>query len=68
MKRLSAWGPPAAAIGFAEWGRIGVSAEPAVRLEATLGNAAEMWIEMQAGFDLWRAGQKSRAECITVNG
>lgn len=38
-------------------GRAGVSAEMALRLEAALGTSAEMWIEMQAGYDLWKARQ-----------
>jgi plasmid maintenance system antidote protein VapI len=24
-------------------------------LEAALGTSAEMWVEMQAGYDLWKA-------------
>ena len=36
-------------------GRAGVSAEMALRLEGALGTSAEMWIEMQAGYDLWVA-------------
>jgi addiction module HigA family antidote len=36
-------------------GRAGVSAEMALRLEAALGTSAEMWVEMQAGYDLWVA-------------
>ncbi len=38
-------------------GRAGVSAEMALRLEAALGTTAEMWIQMQAGHDLWKARQ-----------
>jgi addiction module HigA family antidote len=38
-------------------GRAGVSAEMALRLEAALGTSAEMWVEMQAGYDLWQARQ-----------
>ncbi len=41
-------------------GRAGVSAEMALRLEAALGTTAEMWIQMQAGFDLWKARQKPK--------
>ena len=36
-------------------GRAGVSAEMALRLEGALGTSAEMWVEMQAGYDLWVA-------------
>lgn len=41
-------------------GRGGISAEMALRLESALGTSAEMWMEMQAGFDLWRARQRRR--------
>ena len=36
-------------------GRAGVSPAMALRLEAALGTSAEMWLEMQAGYDLWQA-------------
>ncbi len=36
----------------------GVSAEMAVRLAAALGTSADVWLHMQANFDLWQA-QKS---------
>ena len=39
-------------------GRAGVSAQMALRLEAALGTSAEMWLEMQAGYDLWQARQR----------
>ena len=41
-------------------GRSGVSAEMALRLESALGTSAEMWLEMQAGYDLWQARQHRR--------
>lgn len=41
-------------------GRAGVSAEMALRLEAALGTSAEMWLEMQAGYELWQARQRGR--------
>ena len=41
-------------------GRAGVSAEMALRLEAALGTSAEMWIEMQAGYELWQARQRPK--------
>ena len=41
-------------------GRSGVSAEMALRLEAALGTSAEMWLEMQTGYDLWQARQQRR--------
>ena len=36
-------------------GRAGISPTMALRLEAALGTSAEMWLEMQAGYDLWQA-------------
>ncbi|MBK7904054.1 MAG: HigA family addiction module antidote protein [Proteobacteria bacterium] len=36
-------------------GRAGVSASMALRLEGALGTSAEMWLNMQANHDLWRA-------------
>jgi addiction module HigA family antidote len=41
-------------------GRAGISAEMALRLEAALGTSAEMWVQMQAARDLWRARQQGR--------
>jgi antitoxin HigA-1 len=41
-------------------GRAGVSAKMALRLEAALGTSAEMWLEMQAGYELWQARQHAR--------
>jgi addiction module HigA family antidote len=41
-------------------GRAGVSAGMALRLEAALGTSAEMWLEMQAGYDLWQARKQGR--------
>ena len=36
----------------------GVSAEIALRLAAWLGTSPEVWLEMQAAWDLWQAEQK----------
>ena len=41
-------------------GRAGVSAEMALRLEAALATSAEMWVQMQANYDLWQARQQGR--------
>jgi addiction module HigA family antidote len=38
--------------------RSGVSAEMALRLAAALGTSAEIWISMQAAYDLWQARRK----------
>jgi addiction module HigA family antidote len=47
-------------------GRAGVSAEMALRLEAALGTSAEMWIEMQAGYDLWKARQRPKPRVTSI--
>jgi antitoxin HigA-1 len=36
-------------------GRRGISPDTALRLEASLGTPARMWLDMQAGYDLYRA-------------
>jgi antitoxin HigA-1 len=47
-------------------GRAGVSAEMALRLEAGLGTNAEMWIGMQAAFDLWKARQRPKPKVASL--
>jgi antitoxin HigA-1 len=47
-------------------GRAGVSAEMALRLEAALGTSAEMWVEMQAGYDLWLARQQRLPKVMRI--
>ena len=47
-------------------GRAGVSAEMALRLEAALGTSAEMWVEMQAGYDLWLARQLRQPKVMRI--
>jgi addiction module HigA family antidote len=39
-------------------GRSSISADMALRLEASLGTSASMWVSMQADYDLWQARQK----------
>lgn len=41
-------------------GRAGVSVEMALRLSQALGTSPEMWLSMQAAYDLWSAEQKPR--------
>jgi len=41
-------------------GSAGISADMALRLRDALGTSAEMWINMQAQYDLWQAEQKPR--------
>ena len=47
-------------------GRAGVSAQMALRLEAALGTSAEMWVEMQAGYDLWQARQHTKPKVARI--
>ena len=42
--------------------RSGVSAEVALRLGTLLGNGAQLWLDMQAQFDLWQAKTKLNDE------
>lgn len=39
-------------------GSAGISADMALRLRDALGTSAEMWVTMQANYDLWQAKQK----------
>src|SRR5258707_14028184 len=39
-------------------GSAGISAEMALRLADALGTSPELWIGMQAQYDLWRASQR----------
>jgi addiction module HigA family antidote len=39
-------------------GKRGISPEFAIDLEKAIGTTAEMWVKMQAEFDLWVARQK----------
>ena len=41
-------------------GRAAVSADMAVRLGLWLGTGPEVWVNMQAAYDLWQAEQKPR--------
>jgi len=41
-------------------GSNGISADMALRLEAALGTSAQMWADMQAKYDLYKARQKQR--------
>ncbi len=38
----------------------------ALRLEAALGTSAEMWVEMQAGYDLWQARQRTKPKVARI--
>lgn len=41
-------------------GHSGISADMALRLAAALGTSPELWIGMQAAWDLWQAEQRPR--------
>ena len=41
-------------------GSAGISAEMALRLSEALGTSPELWIGMQAQYDLWQASKKRR--------
>lgn len=38
----------------------GISADMALRLAAWLGTSPDIWLEMQAAWDLWQAAQRPR--------
>ena len=40
--------------------KAGISAEMALRLSEALGTTPELWIGMQAHYDLWQASKKKR--------
>jgi addiction module HigA family antidote len=40
-------------------GKRGISPSFSIILESVLGTSAEMWVRMQAEFDLWEARQKA---------
>ena len=40
-------------------GRIGISSEMAIRLSIVFNTSDEHWINLQAGYDLWKARQKT---------
>jgi len=46
--------------------RAGISAVMALRLEAALGTGAEMWMQMQAGYDLWKARRRPKLKVVPL--
>ena len=40
-------------------GKRAISPSFAITLESVLGTSAEMWVRMQAGYNLWEARQKA---------
>jgi addiction module HigA family antidote len=57
LKRL---GVTRAALSRILNGKTGISAEMALRLSDALGTAPELWIGMQAQYDLWQASRRKR--------
>jgi addiction module HigA family antidote len=47
-------------------GRAGVGAGMALRLQAALGTSAEMWMEMQAGYDFRQARQQRQPKVARI--
>jgi addiction module HigA family antidote len=43
-----------------------ISADMALRLGDWIGNGAEVWLRMQAAYDLWQAAQKPRPKIKPV--
>jgi len=48
-------------------GKAGVTASFALRLAAWLGTSPEMWVGMQAQWDLWQAQRTLTTACGTTN-
>lgn len=46
--------------------RAGVSADMALRLSQALNTSAEMWVSMQAAYDLWEAKQRPRPKVSRI--
>jgi antitoxin HigA-1 len=40
-------------------GHLNISSEMAIRLSIVFKTSAELWINLQAGYDLWKASKKS---------
>lgn len=49
-------------------GNNGISADMALRLEAALGTSAEMWVAMQAKYELWEASRQRRWKVKPIEG
>lgn len=45
----------------------GISAEMALRLSEALGTSPELWIGMQAQYDLWQATKKHRRKVARLS-
>lgn len=49
-------------------GHSAITADMAVRLGLLLGTSPELWLGMQASYDLWMAQQKARPEIVPLAG
>jgi antitoxin HigA-1 len=47
-------------------GSAGISAEMALRLSEALGTSPELWLGMQAQYDLWQASRKRRRKVMRL--
>ena len=45
-------------------GRMGISVEMALRLSKAFGTTAELWLNLQRGYDLWNAAGKVNLDNI----
>ena len=48
-------------------GKAGVSADMSLRLSAAFGTHAEIWYELQADYDIWRALKKKLARIESLH-
>ena len=48
-------------------GSAGISADMALRLSDALGTSAEMWVDLQSQYDLWKAKSKPRPKIEPFN-
>lgn len=45
-------------------GKVGISAEMALKLSKALGTSAQLWLNMQQAYDLWQAKQRVNLDNI----
>ncbi|MDQ2186085.1 HigA family addiction module antitoxin [Alcaligenaceae bacterium A4P071] len=49
-------------------GHAAITPELALRLESALGASSEMWLGLQAAYDLWTASQRPRPAIVLLTG
>jgi addiction module HigA family antidote len=49
-------------------GRVGISADSALRLADALGTSPELWAGMQSQYDLWVASRRRRKKVAYLHG